>query len=90
MSAYLQPDLYVRIEQMDDGPRPLPLLSGFRAHRAYHVLGLHLPSETAEAYFILPNDRSEVWFISNRHLRVVGLLPKGGLHKDLPLDSTLH
>lgn len=57
-------------------PRPLPLLSGFSENVAYRVLGVHSPSETSEAYFILSNDRDEVWFISNRHLRTWQLRPE--------------
>lgn len=34
------------------------------------------PSETSDAYFILSNDRDEVWFICNRHLRTVAALAK--------------
>lgn len=71
MSAFLYPGLTVRIEEMSGGPKPWPLHSGFQANRAYPVLGLHTPSKTSEAYFILANDRDEIWFISNRHLRVV-------------------
>lgn len=74
MSAFLYPGLRVRIEQMDNGPRPLPIDSGFSfggSGKVYPVLGLYTPSETAEAWFILANDRDEIWFISNRHLRVV-------------------
>ena len=32
--------------------------------------------ETSDAYFILSNDRDELWFTCNRHARVVGVLPK--------------
>lgn len=32
--------------------------------------------ETSDAYFIPSNDRDELWFICNRHARVVGVLPK--------------
>jgi hypothetical protein len=41
--------------------------------RAYRVIGVHSPSETSECYFILSNDRNEVWFISNRHCRTVAV-----------------
>ena len=70
-----EPSLYVRMEQLASGPRPLPLSSGFNDATAYRLLGLYTPSETAEAYLILSNDRDEIWFISNRHVRVVGLNP---------------
>lgn len=67
-------DLYMRIEQLSNGPKPLPLDSGFNEDTAYKTLGLFNPSETSDAYFIFANDRDEVWFICNRHLRVAGLI----------------
>ena len=72
MSIYIQPNLYVRIEQYpgERAPQPLPLESGFSKDRVYEILGVHTASETAEAYLILRNDRDELWFISNRHCRV--------------------
>ena len=57
-------------------PRPLPLANGFSEHVAYRILGVHSPSETGEAYLILSNDRDEIWFISNRHLRTWELRPE--------------
>jgi hypothetical protein len=70
--------LYVVVKEMGGAraPRPLPLQSGFSERIAYRVLGVHSPSETSEAYFILSNDRDEVWFISNRHLRTWELRPE--------------
>jgi len=73
---YLEPGLYLRVEQLAERAHPLPLQSGFSANVAYRALGVHSPSETSECYFILANDRDETWFISNRHLRVVGLFPE--------------
>lgn len=72
MSVYLQSELWVVVQQSErpNAPFPRPLSSGFSLGRAYRVLGLHCPSETSEAYFILCNDRNEVWFISNQHFRV--------------------
>jgi hypothetical protein len=74
----LEPGLYLTISQLDapSPPLPLPMESGFSEGVAYRALGLFSPSETSEAYFILSNDRDEVWFISNRHLRTHGLLPE--------------
>ena len=67
------PTLYVRIEQVegDRAPRPLPLVSGFSTNRIYEILGVQSMSESAEAFLILKNDRDEMWFISNRHCRLV-------------------
>lgn len=74
--TFLEPGLYLRVEEMDNGPKPLPLKSGFSVGRAYRALGLYNPSETSDAYFVLSNDRSEVWFICNRHLRTYALMPE--------------
>ncbi|HMZ12443.1 MAG TPA: hypothetical protein PKW88_17130 [Plasticicumulans sp.] len=88
MIAY-ESGLYVRIEEFP-GPRaplPRPLDSGFSPDVAYRVLGLFNPSETSDAYFILSNDRDEIWFICNRHLRTTGIRSGGPLR--LPLDCEM-
>jgi hypothetical protein len=79
--------LFVVVKEVagDRAPRPLPLASGFSENVAYRVLGVHSPSETGEAYFILSNDRDEVWFISNRHFRTWELRP-GNNSLRLPLS----
>jgi len=66
---WMEQGLYLRVEELPGGP--LPLLSGFSLTTAYRALGCFNPSETSDAYFILSNDRDEVWFICNRHLRTV-------------------
>lgn len=68
--------LFVTIQELENGPRPLPLQSGFSSNTAYRILGIYNPSETSDAYMILANDRDEMWFICNRHLRIHGLLPQ--------------
>lgn len=76
--------MFVRIEQLE-GPRtpvPRPLDSGFNPCRLYRVLGIYNPSETSDAYFILANDREELWFICQRHLRFAGLVDTGAHHLD--------
>lgn len=70
MSMYLSPDIYVRIEELKDGPKPLPLLSGFSPNLSYRVLGGFTMSESAEMFFLLANDMDEPWFVSNRHCRI--------------------
>ena len=70
----LEPGLYVRIEELENGPKPFPLASGFSTGHAYRALGLYNPSETSDAYFVLSNDRDEIWFICNRHVRTYALL----------------
>lgn len=72
----LETGLYLRVQELDNGPRPFPLQSGFNSDTAYRAIGLFNPSETSDAYFILSNDRDEVWFICNRHLRTVAVLPQ--------------
>ena len=72
---HLEPGVYVRIHELPGRAHPLPLQSGFSEDKAYRALGLYSPSETSECYFILANDRDETWFISNRHLRIVGVFP---------------
>lgn len=79
--------MYVRIEEMegDRAPMPKPLASGFVIEHAYRVLGMFSPSETSDAYLILSNERDELWFICNRHLRTAGIREKGPLR--LPLEK---
>ena len=71
----LETGMYLRVEQLPNGPKPLPLDSGFNNRTAYRALGMFNPSETSDAYFIFSNDRDEIWFICNRHLRCLGLIP---------------
>lgn len=86
---WLEQGLYVKMVEMDNGPRPLPLQSGFNAETAYRVLGCFNPSESSDAWYILSNDRDEIWFISNRHLRTVFLKPESREFR-LPLSPTHH
>ena len=72
----LEPGLYVRIEQLDHGPKPFALSNGFSPGQGYHALGLYNPSEISDTYFVLRNDRDEIWFICNRHIRAYALLPR--------------
>lgn len=73
--VYVEAGLYVRMESLTGGraPQPQPLEAGFNRDTAYRVLGMHSPSETADAYLVLANDRDEIWFICTRHVRVVGV-----------------
>lgn len=70
-AAYVSPGLRVRICTLHGAtaPRPLPDESGFTEGQDYPVLGLIEHSPDGEAYFLLPNDRLELWRISNRHVR---------------------
>lgn len=85
--------LYVKVHELAHGPTPLPLKSGFSADQAYRVLGVFSPSESSEAYFILANDEDQMWFISNRHLRFVGIskestAPRFELPDQIPFKNT--
>lgn len=75
MPCSIEAGLYVRIEQLAAGPQPLPLASGFSTGTAYRVLGLESFSETSESYLILSNENDQIWFISNRHARTLGVFP---------------
>jgi hypothetical protein len=84
----LDRNIFLRICQLPNGPRPLPLESGFNINTSYRALGMYNPSETSDAYFILSNDRDEIWFICNRHLRTV--CATAGAHQfRLPLNELL-
>lgn len=72
MPIFIEPGVYITVKQLNSGPAPRPLESGFSEKTAYRVLGIETFSETSEAFFILANDRDETWFISNRHFRVLG------------------
>lgn len=86
----LESGLYVRIEELENGPKPFPLVSGFSASHAYRALGLYNPSETSDAYFVLSNDRDEIWFICNRHVRTYSLLPDELALRLLIKDAARH
>ncbi len=76
MAICVEAGLYVRIEEMADGPMPRPLSSGFSTNAAYRVLGMESFSESSETFLMLSNDRDEIWFVSNRHVRTCGLRPE--------------
>lgn len=83
---WMEEGMHLRVEELPGGPRSLPLLSGFSLTTAYRALGCFNPSEASDAYFILSNDRDEVWFICNRHLRTV-YLQRDSTAFRLPLSS---
>ncbi len=85
---FIEPGIYVRVQELPNRAHPMPLQSGFSTDIAYRALGMHSASEKSECYFILANDRDETWFISNKHLRIVGVYPE---RRDLrfPLDRQL-
>lgn len=70
---FLEEGLYMSVKETVSAPAPYPLKSGFSLGKAYRVIGGYNASESAEAYLILANDRKEIWFISNRHLRFAGI-----------------
>lgn len=61
--------LYVEIRELAKGPHPFPLAHGFSESVGYRVLGIYNPSESGECWLILSNDRNEMWYISQRHVR---------------------
>jgi hypothetical protein len=82
----LQEGLFLRVQELENGPTPFPLRSGFSADTAYRALGMFNPAETSDAYFIFSNDRDEIWFICNRHMRSVRALP-GNTSFRIPIES---
>ena len=46
----IEPGLYLRISELEDGPNPFPLRNGFAASDAYSAQGLFNPSEFAESH----------------------------------------
>ncbi|MER3495774.1 MAG: hypothetical protein C4320_02495 [Armatimonadota bacterium] len=74
MAVYIKSGVMIRIRQFEGAraPQPLPLENGFSTGRLYEILGMHCASESSEAYCILANDDGQLWFISNRHVQVVG------------------
>jgi len=85
---YIEPGVYVRVlEFAGSGPLPRPLANGFSEVTAYRVLGVYSPAETSEGYFILANDRDELWYISQRHFRVVAALGVQERALHLPLEG---
>tara|TARA_R110002049_G_scaffold20605_1_gene75670 strand:+ start:642 stop:959 length:318 start_codon:yes stop_codon:yes gene_type:complete len=75
MSLNYEKGLFVRMVELGKGPHPKPLSHGFSDHQAYRVLGIYNPSESGECWLILSNDREEIWYISQRHVRTVALQP---------------
>lgn len=78
--------LYVYIVQRHKGPPPMPLEQGFSERIAYRVLGIYNPSETGECWLILSNDRDEMWYISQRHVRTWRLYPESSTLR-FPVES---
>lgn len=62
----------VRVEELTtpNAPVPRPLNSGFSRDLTYEVLAIDNPSESADCYFMLENDRHELWWICQKHLRL--------------------
>ncbi len=65
----------MRIVELAKGPHPFALQQGFSEATAYRVLGVYNPSESGECWLILSNDRNEMWYISQRHVRTWRLFP---------------
>ena len=63
-----------RIQQMERGPHPHPLEHGFTEGTAYRVVAIYNPSESGGCWLVMLNDRDELWYISQRHVRTYALL----------------
>lgn len=50
---WMEEGLYVRIQELENGPRPFPLQSGFNAETAYRAIGCFNASESSDAFYIL-------------------------------------
>lgn len=73
LSIEFEKGLYVRIQECPKGPHPKPLASGFSTDREYRVVSIYNPSESGECWLLISNDREELWFISQRHVRTTRL-----------------
>ena len=49
----IEPGLYLRINELEDGPNSLPLRNGFAASDANSAQGLFNPSEFAESHPVI-------------------------------------
>lgn len=74
MSIQLQTGLYVRIEEcaLESGLRE----QGFSRDRLYRVLDAQNASASFESIVMLTNDRDELCFVLNRHVRVALIAPE--------------
>lgn len=56
----------------DEVEGPTPSRAGLSKEKAYIVVDIHDESDNwdSEAYVSVINSQGEVWFVSNRHLRV--------------------
>ena len=71
-----EPERYVRVQELANGPKPMLSQRGFSTGRACRALGLYNPSETREGYLVVSNEGNEIGLICNRHLRTHGLFPQ--------------
>lgn len=84
---WLEKGLYLKVQEVKNGPSPLPLQSGFSGNTAYRALGCVNPVESDETWYILSNDRDEIMCICSRHLRTVFFL-KNSHDFRIPLYSS--
>lgn len=86
-------NLFVEIVPMTGphAPQPSPVgEANFDPGLIYKVLGMYNPSETSECYFILSNPQRQLWFISQRHVRAVGIIRTDELTLPKPGNSNGH
>jgi len=54
---------------------PTPEIAGLKPEKMYRVIGMSYDAEPdTEAFVIVVNEVGEIWFISNRHVRVAEAL----------------
>lgn len=75
MSIHLQTGLYVRIEEAAPG-QVGPLEQGFSRDRLYRVLDLQDASSLLDAGVVLANDRDEICFVLEPHVRIALIAPE--------------
>lgn len=86
MSITINQKLYVTLQPLEH-VKPHPINDGrFDPAYAYKVLGVYNASETSECFFILSNTYNEMWFISQRHLRVHKLIDSDEFYMPLEAD----
>lgn len=77
MSITFNEKMHVYVEVPEEVPGKKPIFSGFSKDKLYKVYGVYAPAyplETGESHYILVNDDSEIYFISNKYLKFAGTL----------------
>lgn len=72
-AAYFFSGLRVRIHALHgvNAPTPSPEFAGFSENAVYPVIGVIEHDPSGEMFLVLPNNKGEIWRLSNRHVRYV-------------------